>query len=458
MSDSSLISNLVDRFLSVDSEDPNIQRRGRALGFVFTIFALLTTIYIPYVLVMPIYDGKRPEFLGLLLGLAAFFGFNSYLCTRGKLDTAVVLVGSACIVGPTAGYIAVEKLTTTMWLMNVACLLSCFAIRPRQAIFLLGMALSSLAFCAWFLHGKMPGDRLYSELIRLVVMMVTFSLLSYLTSAAHRRMVTVFTNSELATREAMLESQRQRQLAETERKRAEAANEAKTQFLAGMSHELRTPLNAILGYSEILYEELSDLDEAPDLIKEDAKSIQTASRHLLELIQDVLDLSDIESGELEMKPKDFDLKVMCEDIVTSMELAAATNDNELFLHYDLAQDTFHSDPTWIRQILFNLLSNAAKFTEDGEIHLRIYGDAKRVTMSVEDTGVGMSEAQQARIFDEFVQADDLTVREFGGTGLGLPLCHALAARMGGGIEMESEVGEGTQIAVVVPRSLEEVAA
>jgi len=236
------------------------------------------------------------------------------------------------------------------------------------------------------------------------------------------------------------------------RRDAEAANSAKSQFLANMSHELRTPLNAIIGYSEMLQEEVEDLGQTalvPDLSK-----IHTAGRHLLALINDVLDLSKIEAGKMELLLEEFDVHAMVEDVATTVRPMIDKNSNRLVVHCPPDVGEMRGDLTKVRQMLLNLLSNASKFTTGGTIDLAVArerdGGDGAVVFRVRDTGIGMTPEQQQRVFEAFSQAEASTSRKFGGTGLGLAISKRFCEMMGGGIELESEPGKGSTFTIRLP--------
>jgi len=233
---------------------------------------------------------------------------------------------------------------------------------------------------------------------------------------------------------------------------AEEANQAKSQFLANMSHELRTPLNAVIGYSEMLQEEAGDLGAA-DLIP-DLEKIHTAGRALLSLVNDVLDLSKIEAGKMELYLEPFDVAPMIEDVTVTVEPLINKKDNNLVVTIAPDVGTMHSDLTKVRQTLFNMLSNAAKFTEGGTITLTVARTAidghDWLTFRVTDTGIGMTAEQLAKLFQPFVQADESTTRKFGGTGLGLTITRQLAQLMGGDITVESTPDQGSTFTITLP--------
>jgi len=234
---------------------------------------------------------------------------------------------------------------------------------------------------------------------------------------------------------------------------AEQANRTKSAFLANMSHELRTPLNAIIGYSEMLQEEAEERgaqDFVPDLQK-----IHGAGRHLLTLINDILDLSKIESGRMELYLESFEVTPLVRDVEHTIRPLVEKNKNVLEVRIADEGLAMHADVTRVRQILFNLLSNASKFTEAGRVSLEVTPaevDGKPfVVFRVADTGIGITPEQQARLFQAFMQADASTSRRFGGTGLGLVISQRLAQMMGGSITVESAAGRGSVFSVRLPR-------
>jgi signal transduction histidine kinase/CheY-like chemotaxis protein len=243
--------------------------------------------------------------------------------------------------------------------------------------------------------------------------------------------------------------------AQEARQVAEEATRAKSAFLANMSHELRTPLNAIIGYSEMLKEEAEELGYAeftPDLEK-----IRTAGRHLLALINDILDLSKIEAGKMELHLERFSLRDVVEDAVTTVAPLMEQNGNTLTVAGDLSGALF-ADLTKLRQALLNLLSNAAKFTQNGAVRLSVervqLGDVEHVLLRVADTGIGMSHEQLGRLFREFTQGDSSTTRKYGGTGLGLALSRRFCLMMGGDITVSSAPGQGATFTILVPSEVQ----
>jgi signal transduction histidine kinase/DNA-binding response OmpR family regulator len=291
----------------------------------------------------------------------------------------------------------------------------------------------------------------------------------------------------------MLEQERQarvlleaknKELAEA-KEAADAASAAKSQFLANMSHELRTPLNAIIGYSEMLQEEVEDLDQkqlSPDLQK-----IHGAGKHLLGLINDILDLSKVEAGKMALYLEDFDIASMVAEVASTVRPLVAKNGNQLEVLCPTDTGMMRADTTKVRQTLFNLLSNASKFTERGVIKLEVARVSDHqssviskqlsangcelpvmsrrndglttdhpslITFRVSDTGIGMTEEQMGRLFEAFSQADTSTTRKYGGTGLGLAISRKFCRMMGGDLRVNSEPGKGSTFTAILPAEVQ----
>ena len=244
---------------------------------------------------------------------------------------------------------------------------------------------------------------------------------------------------------------------ETARDEARDASDQKTKFFANMSHELRTPLNAILGYGEMLYEDCEDLgydDLLPDL-----KKITSSGTHLLSLINNILDLSKIEAGKMELFVTSFEIENMVQTIKDVSEPLAAKNDNGFVINLDGAMGSMSQDETKLRQCLTNFLSNGFKFTKNGTVTLdvkaRMIDDVEFIDFAVIDTGAGMSPEGVAKVFEEYTQAERSTSANYGGTGLGLPISKKFAEMMGGDVIVTSEEGVGSVFTMSVPRECPE---
>lgn len=259
--------------------------------------------------------------------------------------------------------------------------------------------------------------------------------------------------ARLRQRDAALEAEHEAaQKALHAKLEAEAASKEKSQFLANMSHELRTPLNAIIGYSEMLYEDAGDSGNAE--LAGDLVRIVSSGRHLLSLINDVLDLSKIEAGKMQLFLEDFALPRLVADVVNTVSPLATANGNALLVQCDERIGSIHADISKLRQALINILGNAAKFTHDGKITFSV----ARVTDNEEewiffrsvDSGIGISEEQQKFLFNAFTQADESTTRQYGGTGLGLTISRSICRLMGGDITVSSQAGEGSEFTICIP--------
>jgi CheY-like chemotaxis protein len=238
-----------------------------------------------------------------------------------------------------------------------------------------------------------------------------------------------------------------------EKRAAELANQTKSTFLANMSHELRTPLNAIIGYSEMLLEEAEDTGGTA--LIPDVNKILTAGKHLLELINAVLDISKIEAGKMDLHLEDFSIPELISDVVAVIRPLVEKNGNTVRVTVDPELTTMRADQTKVRQSLYNLLSNAGKFTSGGTVSLDVKAiPGSRIAFEVSDTGVGMSPEQAEKLFEPFVQADSSTSRKFGGTGLGLVISRRFARMMGGDITVASQEGKGSRFMLVLPQTFE----
>ena len=260
--------------------------------------------------------------------------------------------------------------------------------------------------------------------------------------------------NEIKTQSKILQKQnKDLDIAKEEEKNA---NKAKSEFLSNMSHELRTPLNAIIGYSEIIKEEA----EKDSQVFTDINKIHDSAKHLLSIINDVLDLSKIESGKMEISLEDVNIAEIIEEIESITESLVLKNNN--ILKIDVQKDIgyMHSDYVKIKQSLMNLIGNACKFTKEGQITLQISqieeNGVEKISFSVIDTGIGMSKESQSHLFQSFKQADSSTTRKYGGSGLGLSITKKFCEILGGKIEVESKENHGTRFTMILPKTSKEI--
>ncbi|MBW4672767.1 MAG: HAMP domain-containing protein [Desmonostoc geniculatum HA4340-LM1] len=244
---------------------------------------------------------------------------------------------------------------------------------------------------------------------------------------------------------------------------AEAASKAKSIFLANVSHELRTPLNAVIGLSQLLEDDATDLNLSADFIT-DLETINSAGKHLLHLINEILDLSKIEAGKMTLYPETFEIATLIHNVVLTVKSTIEKNANVLEVNFDEQLGTMYADQTRMRQVLLNLLSNAGKFTTNGKVILTVKREKDdlrpdaplgSITFTVSDTGIGMSHRQQQQLFQPFTQGDTSTTKRYGGTGLGLAISRHFCQMMGGEIIVNSQPGVGSTFTIRLPMTVQE---
>jgi signal transduction histidine kinase len=408
----------------------NYPDRLTPVFWLLLVFHVLAWPYIALAIASRARNQKLAEYRNLLID-SAIIGCYVTMSSFNLGPSAAVLLGihSGCI-------------SVGGWRMGVLGALSIG----------FGMLAGTLLFG---LHFDPLGGHLVAQGMGVAMVFIYTIVFSWQSHGQAQRVVRVAKQIEAQSvdlqRNSILLEERTHQL-ELARDAAEAANSSKSQFLANMSHELRTPLNAIIGYSDLLIEEAEEL-EAQDLVP-DLDKIRSSGKHLLGLINDVLDLSKIEAGKMEMSLETFEVRDVVSAVTAMVRPLVEKNGNVFELSIAADVGTMHADLTRVRQILLNLLGNASKFTSKGTVSLAVTREESKerewIVFAVRDTGIGMTPEQLSRLFQPFTQADPSTTRKYGGTGLGLSISQRLSRLMNGTISVVSEPGMGSIFTVRLP--------
>ncbi len=442
-------------YFRVETDDLVLKKRSLAMLWMMLVFSIINTLS----LLLFIFIGDLFfQALPFQLAIQALYVLGMSWTRQGKVNAAgvmlTVLISLMLIPLP---FLSMRM--SPFYFSNLLPVIIGSGVLNFRAIIGVGSFNAAGCFVVALVLSQLTGDMMAfgigSTVATLSLMLTTISALNA------RSMQSAFDEvTELYDRrreEKNAEIAREHEL----RQAAERANMAKSQFLANMSHELRTPLNAIIGYAELIIEDVNEDAEGDgdahehsgEVIVEDLERIHSAGNHLLGLINDILDLSKIEAGRTTLYPEEFSLTALVEEITTLVDPLVSSGDNRLVITPIREDVVLKTDRVKFKQILFNLLSNAAKFTSEGTISIKAELTGKMVVIAVEDTGIGISKDQQKRIFAAFAQADESTTREYGGTGLGLTLCLKLAELLGGSISVDSELGQGSTFWVKIPREL-----
>lgn len=405
---------------------PDATRRSYIAAIHQWMGIAATCVLLPFA----VYNAVQQRFVvgAAMVVITALLAFNALMVRRGRDAPVPLLVVYLVTVGAiTLSTFTYRGLQGVVWAYPAVVLFHFMASRTVATV--LNGALT--VFCA-ALVWKVAGPAMAARVAGTLALTVAFTnIFSHALEAANRAL-------------------------DDTRAHAERANLAKSQFLANMSHELRTPLNAIIGYTEILHED-AQAEQRPEAAK-DLERIRSASHHLLRMIDEILDLARIEASRIDLEPIAVSLPSFVEELSDAVQPLARKNGNTLSVELadDAARLPLQADITRLRQCMLNLLSNACKFTEQGRITLRVapaaLGELTGVSFAVQDTGIGMTAEELARVFRPFEQADVSTARRFGGTGLGLAITSQLIRLMGGEIAAQSQPGQGSTFTLTLPLS------
>jgi signal transduction histidine kinase len=440
------------RLLVVESEDADIVRRGQSfIALCLTFAGFTAALLLPIALADP--AGDLPMSFAVLGLVICNYSAGVVMARRGHVDVAGIVVG-ATLSTIVALFILLrfQALNDGIWFMILSVIISGMAIRPAFIWVVLAL---DLLLTTGFLVALPPDPVLpyhnFGKVMILDALLATVAVATYIHATRSRDL---FNRQRSVVREleaANLHAELVRQQAEEALQLAETANRAKSVFLATMSHELRTPLNAIIGYSELLRDDVTGSAQA------DLDRINGAGQHLLLLISDILDITKIEAGRMAIYLEEFAVDAFVAEVAQTVRPLVDKNRNTLHVEQGAGLGEARTDRTRLRQILLNLLANAAKFTRDGRIDLRCRREGPTLVFEVADTGIGMDAATLERVFHEFVQADPSTTRRYGGTGLGLALSRKLAGMLGGAVSVTSAPGEGSTFTLRVPAVCETTA-
>lgn len=424
--------------------DPETLRRSRliaAFSFSFSVISLL---------ILPISMESKTFSIRLLLVIAIIFHTSNlglmWVTNSHKVSSILFILGTSAITSHVTYLTGGLYSPGAIWHLLI----------PLMALFLLGKRWGTAFFVLLFIE-MISFYSMHKEPQLATSQLLASHPFSYLISSLSLFsfsffLVWFYDTSRAHAWKELKSSLAQNLSMQEERDKEKHANEAKSTFLANMSHELRTPLNAVLGYTELIEEELPEFNA--ECLQPDINKIKSASHHLLSLINDILDLSKIEAGKMELFPNNFSMRALLRETIDISTPLVQNNRNTLIEQWDDSLGSIEADQRRLQQCLYNLLSNAAKFTSDGTITVTArrqeQEDGAIIHIDVADTGIGMDEAMLAKLFEKFTQEDHSSTRKYGGTGLGLAITKELCRLMGGELSVNSIKGEGTRFTLSIP--------
>ncbi|MEN0068131.1 MAG: HAMP domain-containing sensor histidine kinase [Myxococcota bacterium] len=424
-------------FFTVSSEDHYTKAKGRLLLWILMVLSIMNALFFA----ITIQTTQYPVGVAVGLALAQLtYAGSILLARRARIEEAAILTAGLITFVALGTPLVLDGVRSHLVFLVVPMTVCAFTARARTTWLLCLVQLLGLAYLGFFVPDEvqtelLPPTFLFSIGMVLLLLAATASVTQTLQVAMTRRLQRA--------------GERERELRLT----AEAASQAKNQFLAAMSHELRTPLNGIIGYAELLEESLEMGSTIDATHATDVQRIREAGHHLLVLISNILDISRIEAGRMSMHAEYFDAITVVNEVVEMLGPMAAQQGNAIDLQVVSGPCLICVDRTKFRQVLFNLVVNACKFTSEGKIRVGLDAQDDEVMLTVRDTGMGIAPEVLTEIFSPFVQGPSSTTQRYGGTGLGLALVRRFVDMMNGDIALESKLGEGTTFVVRLPREL-----